>query len=75
MAGFDVVVHFTGRNRRQVTEDPVRRLGNGNSCNLNDTESVYDLDYLGSRRIKQSRFDAACCLVVASAYSKMPELR
>ena len=51
MAGFDVVVHFSGRNRRQVSEGAVRWLANGNSCKLNDTGSVYDPDYLGSRRI------------------------
>ena len=33
-----------GRIRRWVSEGAVRRLVNGNSCKLNDTESVYDLD-------------------------------
>ena len=51
MAGFDVVVHSVGGNRRWVSEGAVRWLVNGNSCKWNDTESVYDLDYLGSRRI------------------------
>ena len=51
MAGFDVVVHFVEGNRRWVSKGAVQWLVNGNICKSNDTESVYDLDYLGSRRI------------------------
>ena len=74
MAGFDVVVHFAGRTRRWVSEGAVRWLVNGNSCRLNDTESVYDLDWVLDVHSKAVLM-LPVRLVVASAYSKTPELR
>ena len=57
-----------------MSEGAVRRLVNGNSCRLNDTESVYDKDYVLDVHINAVLM-LPVRLVVASAYSKTPELR